>query len=203
MHAKPYIGEARPVAVAMLEAEIDHAANDERTQVLIGKQRRRHELRSEHPESRGMSGSLIKGKSMSSSIVPASKLGPDPLVFAPHFIFGRMRRPIDAQLPEVFETRPPPRGRSDPRSCKASRRKHATAAMSYRLLARGRQHRQPLFRRRQLAGQELAFGPVQLQSEDELVVGAPSVSPATMPRRRRDTSAPRHTRSKPSRACPR
>ena len=28
-HAKPYIGEARPVAVAMLEAEVDHPANDE------------------------------------------------------------------------------------------------------------------------------------------------------------------------------
>ena len=31
-HAKPYIGEARTIAVAMLEAEIDHAADDERKQ---------------------------------------------------------------------------------------------------------------------------------------------------------------------------
>ena len=28
-HAKPYIGEARTVAVAMLEAEIDHPADDQ------------------------------------------------------------------------------------------------------------------------------------------------------------------------------
>src|SRR3984893_14570077 len=42
--AKEYIGEARPVAVAMLEAEINHPANYERKQVLIGKQCRRHNL---------------------------------------------------------------------------------------------------------------------------------------------------------------
>src|SRR5882724_1373028 len=42
--AKPDIGEARPVAVAMLEAEVGHAANDEGSQVLIGKQCRRHHL---------------------------------------------------------------------------------------------------------------------------------------------------------------
>src|ERR1700752_3935748 len=33
--AQPDIAEARPVAVAMLEAEVDHPANDERSQVLI------------------------------------------------------------------------------------------------------------------------------------------------------------------------
>src|SRR5579863_3959512 len=42
--AKPYIGEARPVAVAMLEAEVNHPANYERNQVFIGKQCRRHHL---------------------------------------------------------------------------------------------------------------------------------------------------------------
>src|SRR4029077_12747776 len=41
---KPYISEARSVAVAMLEAEVDHPANDKRSQVLIGKQCRRHHL---------------------------------------------------------------------------------------------------------------------------------------------------------------
>src|SRR3984893_4908905 len=43
-NAKEYIGEARPVAVAMLDAEINHSANYERKQVLIGKQCRRHNL---------------------------------------------------------------------------------------------------------------------------------------------------------------
>src|SRR6266851_5295156 len=35
---KPYIGETRSIAVAMLEAEIHHAANNERRQVLVAKQ---------------------------------------------------------------------------------------------------------------------------------------------------------------------
>ena len=41
--------------------------------------------------------------------------------------------------------------------------------------ARVRQRRQALLRVRQLAGQELAFGPVQLQREGELVPALPAV----------------------------
>ena len=43
-HAEPYIGEARTVAVAALEAEIDRPADDQGKQVRIRKQCRRHEL---------------------------------------------------------------------------------------------------------------------------------------------------------------
>src|SRR5882757_3579115 len=43
-HAKPDISEARSIAVAVLEAEIDHPANHEREQVLVGKQCRGHDL---------------------------------------------------------------------------------------------------------------------------------------------------------------
>src|ERR1700728_3101859 len=42
--AKPYIAETRGVAVAVLEAEVDHPANDEGSQVLIGKQCWGHNL---------------------------------------------------------------------------------------------------------------------------------------------------------------
>jgi len=41
---KPYIGEARTVTVAMLEAEIDHPASDERKQVQVETLCRRHDL---------------------------------------------------------------------------------------------------------------------------------------------------------------
>ena len=34
----------------------------------------------------------------------AAELGPDPLVFASRFVFCRMRRPVDAEMPEVVET---------------------------------------------------------------------------------------------------
>ena len=38
-----------------------------------------------------------------------------------------------------------------------------------------RQHREPLLRRRQLAGQELALGAVELEREAELVATLPAV----------------------------
>ena len=53
-HAKPYIGEARTVAVAMLEAEINRPADDQGKKVRIRKQCRLARPWSEHPESRGM-----------------------------------------------------------------------------------------------------------------------------------------------------
>ena len=34
----------------------------------------------------------------------ASKLEPDPLIFAARLLFGRMRRPVDAHMPEVAES---------------------------------------------------------------------------------------------------
>ena len=49
-------------------------------------------------------GSLIKGRSTSSSIGAVSERRPDPLVFAARFLFRRMRRPVDAEMPEVVET---------------------------------------------------------------------------------------------------
>jgi hypothetical protein len=33
-----------------------------------------------------------------------SERRPDSLVFAPHLLFRRMRRPLDAQMPQVVET---------------------------------------------------------------------------------------------------
>ena len=39
------------------------------------------------------SGLFIKGKSMIPRS-PASNLGPDPIVFVPYFVAGRMRRPF-------------------------------------------------------------------------------------------------------------
>ncbi len=47
---KPYVSEARAVAVTMLEAEIHHAANDERAQILVAtRPRPGHQERRGHP----------------------------------------------------------------------------------------------------------------------------------------------------------
>ncbi len=45
----------------------------------------------------------------------------------------------------------------------------------HRTCGAGRKHIQPLLRFRQRAGEELAFGPVQLQREDELVSALPAI----------------------------
>ena len=59
-HAKHCIGEARAVAVAALEAEIDCPADDQGKQVRIRIQGRRPRAWSEHPGSRGMPGRSSK-----------------------------------------------------------------------------------------------------------------------------------------------
>ena len=33
-----------------------------------------------------------------------AELRPDPLVFPPRFLFRRVRRPVDAQMPQIVET---------------------------------------------------------------------------------------------------
>ena len=53
-HADPAIGEARSVTVAMLEAEIRHATDDETMQIVVGEQGRRHDFR-EHLDGRAPS----------------------------------------------------------------------------------------------------------------------------------------------------
>src|SRR5262245_57198648 len=97
---KPYIGEARPVAVAMLKAEVHHAANNERRQVLVAKQCRRHNLGQDvksvediRVDHQGQVNEFLN--------LPASNLGPDSIVFALHLIAGRMRRPVSAAAAEV------------------------------------------------------------------------------------------------------
>ena len=64
---KPYIGEARAVAVAAFEAEINRSTNGEGKD-SIRKQCGRHDLGQTSRVARD-AGSLISGKSMSSSIV--------------------------------------------------------------------------------------------------------------------------------------
>ena len=66
----------------------------------------------------------------------------------------------------------------------------------------GRQHRQALLGFRQCTSEELAFGPVQLQLKDQVVLALPEIPLAAVPRRRADSSAPRHTLSRSWRVYP-
>jgi hypothetical protein len=101
--AKVGIGDARSVAVAAVEAEIDRSAGDQGKQVRIRIECRRPDLgqnlqrrqRCRVAHQRQLDQSLDRA---------APELRPDPLVFALRLLFRRMRRPVDAEMPEVVET---------------------------------------------------------------------------------------------------
>ena len=162
-HGQPYIGDARSVAIAALEAEIDRSAGDQGKQVRIRIKCRRPDLgqnvqrrkRRRVAHQRQLDQSLDRA---------AAELRPDPLVFAARFLFRRMRRPVDAQMPEVVETD----GNGAAALIEGRVQIHAQArdrGSLHRICGAGRQRCQALLRVRQRAGQELAFGPVQLQRE--------------------------------------
>ena len=115
-HGKHDIGEARTIAVAVLEAEIDRSAGDQGNQVRIREQGRRHEP-GQNIESREGCRVAHQGQIDEFLDRAAAELRPDPLVFAPHFLFRRMRRPVDAQMPEVVETDGNGASGSDRASC--------------------------------------------------------------------------------------
>ena len=73
------------------------------SKVLIRKQCRRQDL-GQHIQSR--EGRRVAHQGQLNELLDraAPELRPDPLVFASHFLFCRMRRPFDAQMSEVVET---------------------------------------------------------------------------------------------------
>ena len=112
-----------------------------------------------------------------------AELGPDPLILAPRLVFRRMRRPVDAQMPEIVET-DGDRAAALIEGRVQIRAQAGDGGAFDRRCGAGRKRRQALLRFRQRAGQELAFGPVQLQREGELVPALPrssasSAAPAT------------------------
>src|SRR5271170_3574254 len=85
-----------------------------------------------------------------------------------------MRRPLDAQIPQVIETD----GDSAAGLSEGYVQINAQAGdgrLLDRLRSVGRQRRQALLRLRQCAGQELAFRPVQLEREGQLMPPLPAI----------------------------
>src|SRR6202040_1827312 len=101
--AKQNVSEAPCVADAVLQAEVRHPTEDETDQILVGEQGWRHD-RVEYVHRRAPAGVGHRRRSddVLDRTVPESR--PDPLVFAARFLRCRMRRPLDAQGPEEFET---------------------------------------------------------------------------------------------------
>ena len=87
---KPYVGKARPVAIAVLKTKVDHPADDNRKQILIGKQGRWHEFAQDVQSVEEVRVGYQRQVNELLDL-PVSKLGPDSIVLAPRFIAGRMR----------------------------------------------------------------------------------------------------------------
>src|ERR1700692_1884501 len=85
-----------------------------------------------------------------------------------------MGRPVDAQMPEASET-----DGNGARVLTEGRVQIAAQEHNGRSFQRsggaGRKRSQPLFRFHELAGEELAFGPIQLEREDEVVPAFPAI----------------------------
>ena len=96
------IGIARRVAVAMLQAEIRHAADDEAVQILVGEQGRRHDRGEDvHGRAPDRVGHPRQVEQRLDRAVP--DLLPHPLVLLPDLLLRRVRRPRDADAPQVVE----------------------------------------------------------------------------------------------------
>ncbi len=96
------IGIARRVAVAMLQAEIRHAADDDAVQILVGEQGRRHDGRKDAqgraPDRVGHPREVEQRLDRA-----APDLLPHPLVLAPDLLLRRVRRPRDTNAAQVVE----------------------------------------------------------------------------------------------------
>jgi hypothetical protein len=96
------VGVARCVAVAMLQAERHHSADDQCAQVLVGEQRWRHERGEDiHCRACDRIGHWRQVKQRFDRTV--AELLPYPRVFLPDLVFRRMRRPSDAHAAQVVE----------------------------------------------------------------------------------------------------
>ena len=86
----------------MLQAEVHHPSDDEAPQILVGEicglLDRRENVKSCPAGRVGHRGQVDERLDR-----PVPKLLPDPLVFLPYLVVRRVRRPVDADAPEVFE----------------------------------------------------------------------------------------------------
>src|SRR6266446_1118049 len=101
-YAQPYIGVARAVAIAVLQAEANHSANHERQQFGIEKQCGRHDL-CENIQNVEHVGICHQRQVDEFLDLPVFQQGPDLVVFSQYFRFGRVRGPIRAATFPVFK----------------------------------------------------------------------------------------------------
>src|SRR5262249_5670454 len=100
---QPFIGEARRVTVAPLQADTGAATRNQGCKVGVGGEGRRGEL--VENAQRGERGPVGQERKIDQILErPTAKLRSNPVVLSFRVLVARMRRPIDAYMPQVVET---------------------------------------------------------------------------------------------------
>ena len=195
------VGKTRRVGVAVFQAEIDHAADGQGIQVANAPIHCRWHQLGQHIQGRQCD--RVGHQRQIDELLDraASEPGPRPFVLGSRFLFGRIRRPLHAQMAEVAEPD------VDRPVARAQRRVQIQPQAGDGRLIDGRdgaggEHRQARLRGRQCAGQELAFGPLQLQREHDRRRSLPAIL-RQRAHRRPDSRGPRRRPSRLWRVCPR
>src|SRR6266702_8292863 len=170
-HGKPQIGNARGVAVAVLEAEIHHPANDKGRKIVVAVVCRYEDFVQDVD---GVEDIRVGHQRQVKEFVDisASELRPDPIVLPHYFLAGRAHRPIGAAVPQVFE--------SDFDSAvvpiQSGVKRHTQTCDERDIVSAFgtlRQHQKPIFRRSHVNAQQFALGHMRFDSEDEIVLSVP------------------------------
>src|SRR6516165_5481353 len=90
--------------MAAFQAEINRATDSQRKEIRIGCVQSRRKDLCEHIQSREGYWVAHQGQVDELFNRAAAKLYPDLLIFASRVFLRRMRRPFDAQMPEVIKT---------------------------------------------------------------------------------------------------
>jgi len=98
------VSDAGAVAIAMLQAKVHHPSDDEALQILVGEMGRLLHC-CENVQSCPAGRVAHWGQVDKCLDRPTPELRPNPLVFLPHVVLGRVWPPFDAYLPEVFQAR--------------------------------------------------------------------------------------------------
>src|SRR5260370_28870130 len=172
-HGWPQIGNARDVAVAVLEAEIHHPANDKGRKIVVAVVCRYDNfVQDVHGVENNRVGHQRQVKEFFD--FSASELRPDPIVLPHYFLASRVHRPIGAAVPQVFESY-----LDTAVALIQNGVKRHTQTCDERDIASAfgtlRQHQKPVLRRSHVSAQQFTLCHMRFDGEDELVLLLPAL----------------------------
>ncbi len=171
-HAHELVSQARGVAVAMLEAPIHHAPDDETVQVRVGEHDRRR-AGDQHLE-RGALVGIGQQRQVDELLDRARpQLSPHAIVLLADQLVRRPRGPVDTDALQVLEAHL--EGVLEPVEGREERYLQADDVREIReVTSAARRRREPLLRSDGVAGEELALGAMKLEGKGERVAALPA-----------------------------